>query len=487
MTMRGMDEAGRHGSSAELAWAMVAVSPVGMAAVDAEGTVLLANPAAELLVGPLLPGRPIGRTASLGPIADAVRTLAGGDLSQVHPLTLVVKAATGQSVWVTVARLRPGDEREEFLLSLVESPSPGNALQDPVTGLLNRRALLGQMEMLAQGGGGIVACLDMSDLGAVNKQHGQESGDQVIVHVARVLATLVPHPGISARIGGDEFVILLPGATLAEMQALLERIRATAHVPLPLQPVDAGSQTTATVSVCLSAGIAELTGGRFPDHALLRADRALDVAKARGGNTAVVDGPEVQNWARDRSSLMSWLHEMREERDRLRVESRTDALTGLPNPRALTEAEDLLADAEYPVAVLFFDIDAFGDYNKRYGDAAGDEALVRVASRLADELREGDQVFRKGGEEFVALLPGADRNTALAVAERLRAAVESLELPHAGNRPAGVITVTVAVATTSTRTSPAAARESAAETAYAAKTANQRNKVHQSVEPGHAG
>ena len=209
----------------------------------------------------------------------------------------------------------------------------------------------------------------------------------------------------------------------------------------------------------------------------MRADRALHVAKARGGDTHVLDGPEVQDWAKDRNSLVSWLADLRGENSRLHTENRTDPLTGLPNLRSLAEAELLLADAQYPVAVLFLDLDEFGDYNHLYGDSAGDRCLQTVAARMGVGLRGEDQVFRKGGEEFVALLPGVDTKTAMAAGERLRASVQALALPHAGNKP-GVVTVTIGVATTDETTSPMVTRERAAAAVYTAKLNLERNRVH---------
>jgi diguanylate cyclase (GGDEF)-like protein len=457
---------------------MVMASSEGMAAVAADGTVLLANPAAELLVGPLLMGRPIGRVPGLAPLEATLQALATGGGSWVEPPALRVELARDRVVEVTVARLRPGDPAGGFLLSLREDPRARTALQDAFTGLLNRRALLAQMEMLAERGGGVVASLDIDGLKLVNDQHGHPAGDEVITHVAGVLTTMVHKPGVAARVGGDEFVILLPGMTLADAEPVLQRIRAAVRQPLPIRPTWSEQRPPAgQLQVSVSAGVAALTGGRFPDHALMRADRALHMAKARGGDTHILDGPDVQDWAKDRTSLMTWVHDLRDENGRLRTETRTDALTGLPNPRALAEAEALLADAQYPVAVLFLDLDEFGDYNHRYGDTAGDTCLKAVASTLAGGLRGQDQVFRKGGEEFVALLPGVDTRTALATGERLRAAVQALAIEHTGNIP-GVITVTVAVAATNEATSPADARERAAAAVYSAKLRHERNQVH---------
>ena len=476
--MGGGDGQGRRWSESGLATAMVMACSEGMAAVAVDGTVLLANPGAELLVGPLLLGRPIWRVPGLAPLEATLAALATGGGSQVEPPVLSMELPRDRVVQVTVARLRPGDPAGGFLLTLREDPRARNALQDAFTGLLNRRALLAQMEVLADRGGGVVASIDIDGLKLVNDQYGHPVGDEVITHVAGVLTTAVPKPGVAARVGGDEFVILLPGVTLTEAEAVLERIRTAVRQPLPVPPTwDQQSPPTGDLQVSVSAGVAELTGGRFPDQALMRADRALHLAKARGGDTHVLDGPEVQDWAKDRTSLMSWVHDLRGENDRLRTETRTDALTGLPNPRALADAETLLAGAQYPVAVLFLDLDEFGDYNHRYGDTAGDTCLHAVASTLGGALRGQDQVFRKGGEEFVALLPGVDPPTALATGERLRAAVQALAIEHTGNHP-GVLTVTVAVAATDPTTPPAEARERAAAAVYRAKLRGERNRVH---------
>ena len=81
------------------------------------------------------------------------------------------------------------------------------------------------------------------------------------------------------------------------------------------------------------------------------------------------------------------------------------------------------------------------------GPGATSGALAhQLVQALQRSLRDTDLLFRKGGEEFVALLPAVDPATAATAAERLRAAVEALALPHAGSATAAVLTVTVGVA-----------------------------------------
>ena len=96
---------------------------------------------------------------------------------------------------------------------------------------------------------------------------------------------------------------------------------------------------------------------------------------------------------------------------------------------------------------------------------------------MAECLREEDQVFRKGGEEFISLLPGVDAQTVAAAGERLRQAVESLGIEHAGNDE-GLVTVTVGCAHTDDAGDLGAARNRAAKAAYDAKERDERNRVH---------
>jgi diguanylate cyclase (GGDEF)-like protein len=121
------------------------------------------------------------------------------------------------------------------------------------------------------------------------------------------------------------------------------------------------------------------------------------------------------------------LHAIRAQIDhlvaRLRATARTDALTGVLNRRGF---EELCGPqvASAPCALLLGDIDHFKRLNDRLGHAAGDTALAAVARHLSDVAGPGDTVARIGGEEFAVLVPGADREAAVAVAEAMRASVD---------------------------------------------------------------
>jgi diguanylate cyclase (GGDEF)-like protein len=93
---------------------------------------------------------------------------------------------------------------------------------------------------------------------------------------------------------------------------------------------------------------------------------------------------------------------------------------------------------------MLIDIDAFKAINDRYGHPAGDQCLREVAQCLTSRLRPGDLLARMGGEEFAVLLPGMTPAEATEAAERLRQAVEVLEVMV--NGAAVRVTISVGVA-----------------------------------------
>lgn len=134
--------------------------------------------------------------------------------------------------------------------------------------------------------------------------------------------------------------------------------------------------------------------------------------------------------------------------------ARMDGLTGIGNRRFFDESLQRYHQHSRryrnPYSIAMIDIDLFKSYNDMFGHAAGDTVLKTVAQLLKSTARPSDMVFRYGGEEFVCLLPEAGEEGALIAAGRLRDAVAEAGIPHPGNQPAGVITVSLGVATRST-------------------------------------
>jgi diguanylate cyclase (GGDEF)-like protein len=105
----------------------------------------------------------------------------------------------------------------------------------------------------------------------------------------------------------------------------------------------------------------------------------------------------------------------------------TDALTGLANRHALKETFPAeikhCIEKDQAVAMIMIDVDNFKQFNDMFGHIAGDRALSAVSKILRSQFRPHDLLVRYGGDEFAVLLPGTDKEQALAVGERVRAAV----------------------------------------------------------------
>ncbi|GAB5602658.1 diguanylate cyclase [Thermus sp. FJN-A] len=127
--------------------------------------------------------------------------------------------------------------------------------------------------------------------------------------------------------------------------------------------------------------------------------------------------------------LATLLHESR-TRKLLEEAALTDPLTGLPNRRAFDRAFlEELRRAErygYPLSLAVLDLKGFKQVNDRLGHAVGDLALMRVAEALSQERRNGDRIFRWGGDEFAALFPHTGKEGALKAVLRYARAIEAL-------------------------------------------------------------
>lgn len=153
------------------------------------------------------------------------------------------------------------------------------ALCDPLTGLANRRVMddaiptaisraRRQKRPLS------AAALDLDGLKSINDVAGHAAGDQLLISSARGFSRALRSDDVLARIGGDEFILLMPRTNLAEAQLAIQRLRA------------------ATPGIAFSAGVVRWTN-ESADQLLRRADAALYTAKQAGGNRTVADSPPV--------------------------------------------------------------------------------------------------------------------------------------------------------------------------------------------------
>lgn len=301
-----------------------------------DGTVRAAGPTMTKLFGPqpLIGGRffdlfdlrrPAGITdmaglarstghklhlASRGPVATQMRGLAvplagdGGVLLNLgfgievieavrrHALTDADFAPSDLAVellYVVEAKSAVMRELRDLNLRLQHSKSAAEeqALTDTLTGLRNRRALDLALDRLAGAGGAFgVMHLDLDYFKAVNDTLGHAAGDHVLREVAKVLRAETRSQDTVARVGGDEFVVLLPGmAEGAVMMQIAQRIITRLARPIVYEGRDC--RIAASVGMALSVDYTPLR----IDQMLNDADQALYAAKREGRSCARLHVP----------------------------------------------------------------------------------------------------------------------------------------------------------------------------------------------------
>ena len=155
------------------------------------------------------------------------------------------------------------------------------ALIDVLTGLPNRRAFdqsLAQALASPQPVSLLVA--DIDHFKRINDNHGHLFGDTVLKLVAQALKNSVSPPHLAARVGGEEFAILAPGADIKTAHALAERIRNT----IAASRIRRKDSAEPIGQITLSLGVADMRRGEGAEAWFERADRALYVSKASGRN-----------------------------------------------------------------------------------------------------------------------------------------------------------------------------------------------------------
>jgi diguanylate cyclase (GGDEF)-like protein len=188
---------------------------------------------------------------------------------------------------------------------------------------------------------------------------------------------------------------------------------------------------------------------------------------------------------RDKEELRRCMTELAVANRKLQEAARTDPLTGLYNRRYALERLDQewarASRGDLPLACVILDIDHFKRVNDTLGHDAGDLVLSRTAGVLRGALRDSDVVCRLGGEEFLVLGTGMDREAGHACAERLRAALDDQTIEAPGGAVRVTLSAGVAVRAAHMR-GPADLLKAADQAVYAAKQGG-RNRVCLADEP----
>jgi diguanylate cyclase (GGDEF)-like protein len=137
----------------------------------------------------------------------------------------------------------------------------------------------------------------------------------------------------------------------------------------------------------------------------------------------------------------------------VQLQAVTDELTTLANHRRFQELlateMDQVRRYRYPVGLIMLDVDDFKKVNDSYGHPQGDIVLAEVARVVRESSRETDTPARYGGEEMAVILPHTDLDGAVAIAERIRMAIQSLEIPLLESRGSLRVTASLGVAASS--------------------------------------
>ena len=277
------------------------------------------------------------------------------------------------------------------------------------------------------------------------------AGDEAI---GFLLGCVAVHLAVSATLAASAFGRSYAAGYL-RLAAILTPLRAAAFATIVAAAVASGGSGTAVMTI-------NMFGLLFFSGLLLRqalpaaltmvavyvaALGAFDVETALAAYSVtsllVVFGlAGFVAWDMQRAARQAFL-----EHGLTRVDATRDALTGLANRRhfdaRVAAAWKACSASRTPLTVLLVDVDHFKAFNDEYGHQAGDETLRKISRALQSAAGKGDVVARYGGEELALLATGLGEQEADALANRLRRAVEALEIPHAGAADVGRVTVSI--------------------------------------------
>jgi diguanylate cyclase (GGDEF)-like protein len=319
-----------------------------------------------------------------------------------------------------------------------------------------------------------LAALVVSDLKREAELHREVIAVQQAQDGLEVLRVQLNELLAAARLGaatGEAKTFAGLDQRAAEIDARLDRLRASDDVTVPeldalvpmvrLLIVHARSVAPARMRGLEAGGAAaQATEGAASDAgaALERSIAALTARVNDGSFARIRVGESLRRWVAwfVAGSLLAlallflaFRHVLARERAaRRRIEwlAHFDPVTGLPNRALLSDrlAQEVARARrlEERFAVLLFDLDGFKDVNDTWGHAAGDRVLAMVAERSRRCMRASDTVGRLGGDEFLAILPQTEAPGALALAQKLLAA---LTVPYALGTQAAHVGVSIGV------------------------------------------
>lgn len=267
-------------------WALALLGPVGVALI---AYALATSPGPG--DGAILYSLPVLWTTIFFGLGGAVAIVACVAVGEAVALLFLPAASAYPGRWVDVmvsasaiaVVARVLECRSQLLLERLR----GEARTDPLTGLLNRRGFNEHASReLAHAGRDsrpiALATFDIDHFKLINDEHGHVVGDRVLAHIARLLSNEARGIDVAARLGGEEFAVLMPGSDQAGAEAFAERVRRAL----------AASVCPGVPEVRVSAGVTATTAPIELELMMDRVDQALYTAKRAGRNrTVVFDAP----------------------------------------------------------------------------------------------------------------------------------------------------------------------------------------------------
>lgn len=421
-------------------------------APDAPSPTIAASSTPEPAVGPSAPpGKSVKVQASLDPatveVVVQVAELAGmvaeqvgehqGSLTAINEELHAIAQGDSRAVAEVIRRLLLANQQLQQRLEQAELKLQAHQRQlqnvasaartDSLTGLLNRRTLDDEIgrcltDFRRRHRPAVLMMLDVDHFKRFNDEHGHVVGDVVLKHVADVLLAHCRETDVVARFGGEEFTVLLPGATIGAILERAERTRAA----VGQHPVVIEGKS---LRVTASAGLAEIGPQDNGLTWLARADAALYAAKHYGRNCLFWNDGEHN----------------------LPFQQVAEASPAPANGEAQADvdlADEQFADATFvsnvarriaewrrggvTFSVLLARLEAANLLAAHGGERACHEAIRLVCKSAPAYLRDMDLFTRWTRDGLAVLLPGAKAHDAARVARRLRVGLEALHIDLEG-------------------------------------------------------
>ena len=261
------------------------------------------------------------------------------------------------------------------------------------------------------------------------------------------------------------------GGRMAELEKLIDKLEYS--LLRFAQTTRSAADETSGHRGALGAQIEAMAGAVTPDGKLAEVDRVIEMSRA------MLERIEQVEQAMEKSQAET--QELRENLARARMEADVDHLTRLPNRRAFERrfaaATEEARAGGTKLCVAFCDVDRFKSINDTHGHDAGDRILCAIAGTLSAQASDTCFVARHGGEEFVVLLEGLDKDAAWRKIDGMRRAQAAKQLLNRETgKPFGKVTFSAGIAEVTENADARSALSRADAALYEAKKAG-RNCV----------